>query len=110
MAQVFLDGTEVQSIVPGYNASYVEVVAARASASVTAGSVRLVSNIGTFNSFPGLFTYRAEGVISSVSPKRGRQGTRVTITGDRLNGGGSEVVAVTLGGNAVVLNLKLMMI
>ena len=101
LAQVFLDGTEVQSIVPGYNASYVEVVAARASASVTAGSVRLVSNIGTFNSFPGLFTYRAEGVISSVSPKRGRQGTRVTITGDRLNGGGSEVVAVTLGGNAV---------
>ena len=51
------------------------------------------------------FTYMPEGVITKVSPNIGQQGTIVTITGNRLLGGGSFILYAVLAGlEATVIN------
>ena len=44
------------------------------------------------------FTYLPEGSIYSVLPGEGQKGTRVSISGERLLGGGTNIMSVTVGG------------
>ena len=44
------------------------------------------------------FTYLPEGAIYSVTPSFGQSGTRVTLSGERLLGGGSSISSVSIGG------------
>ena len=59
------------------------------------GHVILTTNTGVVSTLPNGFRYLAEGEIYDVSPEVGHYGTRVTITGISLLGGG-ELVSVTL--------------
>ena len=43
------------------------------------------------------FTYLPEGVIFSATPNSGQQGTRVTLIGENLLGGGSSISSVSIG-------------
>ena len=44
------------------------------------------------------FTYLPEGSIYSVLPGEGQKGTRMSISGERLLGGGTNISSVTVGG------------
>ena len=46
------------------------------------------------------FTYLTEGHITSIDPIQGQMGTRVTIFGQNLYGGGTSISSVTIGGIA----------
>jgi len=51
------------------------------------------------------FTYIAESVVNDVMPTSGQRGTVVTVTGDRLLGGGDYIVTATLAGlDTIVMN------
>lgn len=43
------------------------------------------------------FTYLPEGIIDSVEPNLGQKGTSVSIKGERLLGGGTDILSVTIG-------------
>ena len=60
----------------------------------------MVSNTGAIVEATGLFSYVAEGVISSVVPAVGQIGTEVTISGTSLQGAGLKVITVTLAGES----------
>ena len=75
----------------------IEVVAA-ASAATAAADVVMVSDIGTTITGTNFWTYLTPGAVTGVEPSSGLVGTVVTISGSNLQGGGSEVVTVTLGG------------
>ncbi|XP_019848673.1 PREDICTED: uncharacterized protein LOC109580202 [Amphimedon queenslandica] len=50
------------------------------------------------------FTYLPEGAIYTVSPSFGQRGTIITLTGERLQGGGDSVVTVDIGGVAATIS------
>ena len=50
------------------------------------------------------FTYLPEGAIYTVSPSFGQRGTIISLTGERLQGGGDSVVAVDIGGVAATIS------
>ena len=50
------------------------------------------------------FTYLPEGAIYTVSPSFGQRGTIITLTGERLQGGGDSVIAVDVGGVAATIS------
>jgi len=60
--------------------------------------VVIVSNTGAQLTGVQMWTYVEEGVVDSITPSSGQFGTRVTLQGSGLLGGGSEVVSVTLAG------------
>ncbi len=62
------------------------------------GPVTIESTRGTLTHSSQDFTYNTEGLILAVTPSQGQTGTRVQITGERLRGGGMNVVAVYLAG------------
>ena len=73
---------------------------------VSAGSSPSASNIsdvsytvdtGAVVRIPDSWSYITPGAITGVSPSRGRRGTLVTITGDRMFGGGTEATEVFIG-------------
>ena len=69
------------------------------------GPILVQSNMNTTTISAQNFTYLSEGVIFSVSPTRGRNGTVISIEGENLLGGGAQVQSVILaGGQAVIVN------
>ncbi|PHQ89503.1 MAG: hypothetical protein COB48_13570, partial [Pseudoalteromonas sp.] len=56
------------------------------------------SNSGAIAILENGWTYLAQSTVASVIPGNGQGGTRVTIVGERLRGGGSAVVSVIIGG------------
>ena len=44
------------------------------------------------------FSYIEPGVVVTVAPARGQDGTRVSVKGTGLRGGGAKIETVTLGG------------
>lgn len=63
-------------------------------------NVTVVAENGGITTVLDVWDYVDTGSISSVSPAIGQFGTRVTITGEGLLGGGSSVDSVTLSGVA----------
>ena len=94
---VTLAGVSVSSIDATQSETRIEVVAA-ASAATAAADVVMVSDIGTTVTGSNFWTYLTPGAVTGVEPSSGLVGTVVTISGSNLQGGGSEVVTVTLGG------------
>merc|ERR1719326_93682 len=78
---------------------FVMVVAA-ASASAGNGTVTVRADTGAEVSVAGAWTYTGVPEITGLSPVSGQQGTVVNVTGVNLLGGGSSIVAATLGGVA----------
>ena len=104
VARVLLAGTE--ATVGDSSDSAVSVKVVRAAAS-NPGDVVLVADTGAVITQSKAFAYLEEGDISSVEPNNGQRGTYVTISGDRLPGGGDSdrVITVTLAGvEAELLN------
>ena len=62
------------------------------------GPVRIESEFGTIVESATNFTYLEEGLILSVVPTRGQNGTMVYIEGERLFGGGGSAQTVYLAG------------
>ena len=62
------------------------------------GPVIVESSLGTITEGTTNFTYLEEGLILSVTPTRGQNGTNVYIEGERLFGGGASVQSVYLAG------------
>lgn len=58
----------------------------------------MISESGAYVVAPSTWGYVDEGVISGVEPFSGQVGTRVTLTGDSLFGGGSAIIDVTFNG------------
>jgi hypothetical protein len=99
LATVFLGGTEVEQVVVSSNVQVVVVSASNTS--LSNDTIKLVASTGAvIENTDGLWSYLQAGEIDSVSPSEGQEGTVITISGERLLGGGDEVVAVTLVGNA----------
>jgi len=97
IVSVTLDGVEVHAIT--LSGDFVlTVVAARGNVSSTPGDVVVTSNTGSFVVGASKFSYLEEGVITSVFPSSGQVGTYVTITGERLFGGGTALDSVSLNG------------
>jgi hypothetical protein len=87
------------------NDSVVVLQAMQGPFGVELGSLVLVANTGAHVDALDAWTYKAAGKISDVTPSRGAAGTRVTIQGDNLFGGGTNVSEVKLGGlEATVLH------
>ena len=102
VSSVSLAGQAVQQI---SNESDATVVVVAAPGTAGLGSVLLVADSGAMLLSAGRFTYLAAGAVSSVSPSTGQAGTRVTVSGQRLLGGGASIADATLGGvRAVVVN------
>jgi hypothetical protein len=74
----------------------VELLAGSGPASQVQGHVVLTADTGALVTQENGWTYLAAGVIESVTPSSGQAGTRVTLSGQRLLGGGSSVFRVTL--------------
>ena len=62
------------------------------------GPVIIESSLGTITESTTNFTYLEEGLILSVTPTRGQNGTNVYIEGEGLFGGGMTVQSVYLAG------------
>jgi hypothetical protein len=65
--------------------------------SASTGDVYIRSDSGAIAVLEGGWQYLEAGVIDSVSPDSGQAGTLVTVTGDRLLGGGDAHVAANFG-------------
>lgn len=77
----------------------VVATASDAGANIT-GAVRIVADSGAIVSLNDSWTYITEGRIDSVVPAAGQSGSRVTIDGVGLFGGGSGVAFVSFAGVA----------
>ena len=64
------------------------------------GDVVITADSGAETSKADGWTYVVAGTISEISPSSGHYGTRTTITGANLFGGGESIIAVTLGDEA----------
>ena len=95
VSQVILAGTDATITSYAPDGTSVNVVVARADQS-NAGDVVLYAETGAEITASDAFSYLAEGEVTSVDPNNGQGGTYVTISGERLRGGGSEVSTVTL--------------
>ena len=108
VARVFLAGVEAQII-------SIEDRGTRTSITVLAGRP---TNLGTFDGPIVIrslrntttisaqnFTYQTEGIIFSVTPNRGRNGTIISLDGENILGGGSMLESVVLAGiEAAIVN------
>ena len=97
LSSVLLDG--VAATIESQNNSYVRVRAGQGSNST--GDVVLVANTGATVTRTDAWTYIVPGAIATVTPSSGTTGTRVTIAGERLLGGGTSALSVTLNGVTV---------
>ena len=89
----------VMATIIEYNSSVVKVIVQRPPiTSSFSGYVVIESNHRTLVESVGNFTYLREGDITSVVPSQGQRGTRVTIGGNRLYGGGMTITSVVLAG------------
>lgn len=108
VARVSIAGIEaaIVSVQDTATASNITVEAGRPMDSRSfQGPVLVQSNANTTTISAQNFTYLSEGVIFSVSPTRGRNGTVISIEGENLLGGGGQVQSVALaGGQAIIVN------
>ena len=95
IANATLANTPVFSIV---QASNTQVVVRAGADGTGAGNVVLFADTGAVITSSLQFTYLVAGNITAVAPTQGQGGTVVTVTGERLRGGGTAVVAATLAG------------
>ena len=70
------------------------------------GEVRIMANTGAIvTAAPNVnFTVRESGVITGFSPRIGREGTYITITGINLHAFGGEIINATVAGIPVMPN------
>jgi len=94
--KVTLGGVEVWKLVTETDTE-VTVVVPRADAAADTNVV-LTADTGAVVTALSAWTYLAEGEITSVGPESGQVGTRVTIEGTSLFGGGDALESVTLAG------------
>eukprot|EP00048_Salpingoeca_helianthica_P009485 m.135995 g.135995 ORF g.135995 m.135995 type:complete len:990 (+) comp14881_c0_seq3:2221-5190(+) len=99
VASVTLGGVAA-TLVSG-NATDIVVTAGNSSTAQANVDVVVTANTGAVVRSVGTWSYLAEGQISGVTPSSGQVGTLVTISGQRLLGGGTSVVLVTLNGVGV---------
>jgi len=85
------------------NYSNTVVLVQAGSAVPGAGAIVLYADSGATVTSVSTFTYLVAGVIANVTPGSGQAGTRVTITGQALLGGGASATAVTFGGVAATI-------
>jgi hypothetical protein len=97
---VKLNGVSVASIGGTQTSEKLVVVAAAGAKTDAATDIVMVSDIGTTITGKAKWTYLEQGVITALKPATGRVDTIVTITGERMRGGGSAVTAVSLGSTA----------
>ena len=93
--QVTLAG--VQATVTG-NANDTLIIVEASSSSPLSGPVEILLTTGAQITSEQTFEYLVEGVIMTITPNHGTEGTRVTIEGSNLLGGGSRVERVLLNG------------
>jgi hypothetical protein len=98
--RVELAGVQAELIVA--NNTHVEVRAGASQTATGAGAVRLVNKEGAEVALAGSFAYLEPGVVTLVAPPSGQLGTRITLTGSRLFGGGTTLRLVTLAGVPVL--------
>ena len=97
---VTLNAVAVASIGCTQSNTKIEVVAA-AGAKAASTDVVITTDIGTKITGAKKWSYLEPGAIAKLEPASGRVGTKVTISGARLRGGGAKVTAVSLGATAV---------
>eukprot|EP00912_Choanoflagellata_sp_UC4_P001208 UC4_evm6s754 len=85
------------------NNSYISAVATTGVEGV--GDVIITSNTGSTVTLKNGFTYEPHGEIFKISPSSGQQGTKVTIAGSDLLGGGNTIESVRLCGVQVEMVL-----
>ncbi len=99
VVSVTLNGAEVASI-DAFNSTRVVVTAGPGSGN---GAVVITADTGAEVVLADAWTYLTAGNITAVTPGSGQLGTRVTIEGTNLRGGGSEVVSVTLANRTAAI-------
>lgn len=105
--RVWLAGVLADIIDANLTSGGVSVEAVRPSVQGTfSGPVTIESTRGTLTQSSQNFTYNTEGMILLVEPNRGQVGTRVQITGERLQGGGASVLAVFLAGVPAMMEFE----
>jgi len=93
--RIQLDGVDADVT----SSSNSEVLAVVNYAEFSQGTVVLTSDSGAvINSETSIWTYGDNSAVNDVQPRFGQEGTRVTITGDRLRGHAASVTTVTLAG------------
>jgi hypothetical protein len=97
VVSVTLAGVAVQNLVVSNEDTFVTVSAAEKLAAGP-GDVVVTADTGATVTAVNGWTYLAQGVIASVTPASGQIGTRVTIRGSNLLGGGSSFLHVRLAG------------
>jgi hypothetical protein len=96
IVSVKIVGIEVESIESG-SADEI-VVVANAKSEAGAGEVRIESDTGAFfETANEPVAYLESGAISTVVPDSGQEGTLITISGERMLGGGSSFATVSVG-------------
>ena len=108
ITSVYLDGV-LADVQPNFNNTIVRV---RISTNVeqrmgfTSGEVRILANTGAIvTAAPNVnFTVRVAGMITGFSPRIGREGTYITITGMNLHAFGGEIINTTIAGIPVMPN------
>ena len=89
----------VEATILKYNSTEVEVIVQRPPiTSSFSGLVVIESDYRSLIESANNFTYLREGDITSIVPSQGQRGTRVTIKGNRLYGGGSTITSVVMAG------------
>eukprot|EP00039_Didymoeca_costata_P012577 m.181820 g.181820 ORF g.181820 m.181820 type:complete len:719 (+) comp15520_c0_seq1:2017-4173(+) len=92
-----LAGVPFEGVVKSNNTVAIVIAGSSSSAGV-AGDVVISANTGARAEIQTAWTYLLEGNITGISPPIGQEGTKLTITGKSLRGGGTNIIQVTLGG------------
>jgi hypothetical protein len=87
----------VEATLLSQNDTHITVIAA-ASSGFDGDEVRLFLDTGVELARSGVWFYQTEGVIDTVTPENGQQGTKVTLAGSSLLANGSSIVRVDLAG------------
>jgi hypothetical protein len=98
LSSVTLNGRT--TVLVSQNDTMVIVAASSGAGAEGLGDVVLQGTTGATTISVNAWTYLVAGSISTVAPGSGQGGTRVTIAGSRLLGGGTSVLSVTLAGTA----------
>lgn len=96
VVQVTLAGVEA-AISNGASATSIEVIAAAPDSSGS-GDVVLIADTGAIVTLENGWKYVDAGEITEISPASGQVGTRVTIYGTNMLGGGVTIDSVKLAG------------
>ena len=98
IASITLGSLSVKSISDESDDAITVIVDDAGGASNAAEDITIISNTGAITVVAGAWQYLEAGVIADVNPESGVFKTAVTITGERLHGGGSAVKSVKLAG------------